>query len=69
MKDRQSYKYHNGCRAERNRRRRAYKRLDPHDKKIIAREMQRLRIIGLSDVQAFDLLGSIGEYLAKQEVA
>jgi hypothetical protein len=70
MKDRHSYEFHNGCREERNRRRRAYKRLDPRDKKIIQCEMQRLaRCTKLSEVQLFDLLGAIGEWLAKQEAA
>lgn len=66
MKDRQSYVYHNMARDERNRRRRAYKRLDPHDREVVTKSMASLkRWGGLSDMAAFDLLAAIGEFLAK----
>jgi len=70
MKDRHSYECHNLARDERNRRRRAYKQLDPRDKQVIQCEMKRLaRWTKLTELQAFDLLAAIGEHFAKQEAA
>lgn len=63
--DRRSYEAHNMARDERNRRRRAYKKLDPDEQRVIRRNIERLKIIGLSDMHCFDLIAAIGEALAK----
>ena len=55
------------ARDERRRRQRAYKKLDVCDQKIIAHEIQRLKITGLSDTGCFDLLCALGEFLARTE--
>ena len=64
--NRNSYAQHNRTREERNRRRRAFKQLDPHDRAMIQHSMSNLAgWTKLSEVQSFDLLGSVGEFLAK----
>ena len=66
--NRNSYAQHNRTRDERNRRRRAFKQLDPHDKQMIQRSMSNLAgWTKLTELQAFDLLGAIAEHLAKNE--
>jgi hypothetical protein len=68
--NRDSYEQHNLTREERNRRRRAFKQLDPHDKQVIQHSMTNLAgWTKLTEMQAFDLLGAIGELMAKQEAA
>jgi hypothetical protein len=68
--NRDSYIQHNRTREERNRRRRAFKQLDPHDKRMIQYSMTNLAgWTKLTELQAFDLLGAIAEYLAKKEAA
>jgi hypothetical protein len=65
---RDSHEQHNRTREERNRRRRAFKQLDPHDRAMIQRSMSNLAgWTKLSEMQAFDLLGAIAEHIAKNE--